>query len=475
MKTKIKLLVAILMVSITTLSFSGCGCKQSTNKSAQITLQVWGLFDDRDAYADIFDNFVKVDPIVANVEYKKLSPDTYREEVLDALASGQGPDVILIHNTWLPGFKDKLVAAPDTLINLKEFQDNFVDVVVSDFVDGGKIYAAPLSVDSMAMYYNKDLFNEAGITSPPKTWDEFLEDMKKLIRIENGGKIVQAGTAMGTIFNINRSTDLINMLMMQNGTKMMDDAKTQATFDMATITGTETVNTGENALKFYTQFAKTTSPFYTWNNNMHYSIDAFSQSEAATMFNYSWHIPTIESKAPKLNYAVAEVPQINASKPLTYANYWGYGVVKNKISPQDPNNPGKVTVSNDVRTNEAWKLVKFMTMKMDMAALAKAAGAGQSLGKQAVDPNFDPAVDYLKKTNKPAARRDIIEVQKSDPVLGIFAKQNLYAKSWFQYNPIATEAILGEMVDQVNRGVAEPMEALRTASQRITKLLPANQ
>jgi uncharacterized protein Yka (UPF0111/DUF47 family) len=87
-----------------------------------------------------------------------------------------------------------------------------------------------------------------------------------------------------------------------------------------------------------------------------------------------------------------------------------------------------------------------------------------------VDPNYDPAIAYLEKTRKPAARRDLIELQKTDPELGVFAKDNLIAKSWRQAQPEAVENIFAEMIDQVNRNQANVNDAIRTASQRVLKL-----
>ena len=63
--------------------------------------------------------------------------------------------------------------------------------------------------------------------------------------------------------------------------------------------------------------------------------------------------------------------------------------------------------------------------------------------------NFDPAAEYATSQAKPAARRDLIEKQKSDILLSPFATGNLIAKSWPQPDNLAVEKIFDDMIDSV--------------------------
>ncbi|NTU66340.1 MAG: extracellular solute-binding protein [Candidatus Moranbacteria bacterium] len=449
MKKEIKTILLVFFV-FGTLLVSGCGCKQSSN-NYRMNLEVWGFLDDREALSAVFDNYKKINKNIAGITYRKLSTDTYKKELIEALASGQGPDIFMISNSWLPSFQNKLVSAPADIFNEQTYRNNFVDTASDDFISQGSIWAAPLSVDSLGLYYNKDMFNVAGITSPPKTWNEFLSDVKLLTRVDSDGEITQSGVAMGTAYNINRSTDLLGMLMLQSGTKMSNE-DLQVTFNS---------DNGRNALNFYTQFAKSASPTYSWNPKMHYSIDAFSEGKTAMMFNYSWHIQTIRSKSPKLNFAVAKIPQFSESAPVNYSNYWAMTVAKNKIASVPSGNPA---VSNDIRVKEAWKFIRYLTAKPD----GTLAAADQSIGS-VTDKNFDPAATYLEKDKSPAARKDLIEAQKTDPDLGAFAWGNLIARNWKQADPESVELIMSEMIDQVNKGNAGVDEAINAAVSKINK------
>lgn len=461
-KTRI-FLSAFLALGLVTLS--GCGFSKSTAPQYKVSLEVWGFGDDSYTFDRIFENYKNLNPTISKITYKKLATATYKKELIDALASGQGPDIFLIHNDWLPSFSDKIIPAPTETLNEQKFRQDFPDVVVSDFFDQGKAWAVPLSVDSLALYYNKDLFNAAGIASPPKDWDQFVDDAAKLTEVDSTGEIVRSGAALGTAYNINRSTDILNLLLLQNGTEIVDSNGVVVLDQGKKING-ETTIPAENALNFYDSFSKSGSAHYTWNKNMHYSVDAFSEGSTAMMLNYSWHESTVTEKAPKLNYAVAPVPQLKGNLPVNYANYWAYGVAKNKMINTDTSteNYSSSNVTNDIRVSEAWKFLTFLTTKSDISIQT------QSGVSQTTSSSYDPASEYLKATGKPAARRDLIETQKTDPKIGVFATDNLIAKSWKKKDPDAIEAMMAEAIDQVNLGKVTTNEAINSLASQISQL-----
>lgn len=470
MKTKNRIILSILALFVVVV-ISGCGCKQQTSQKYSLSLEIWGTFDQETALRDVFENYKKLNPNITELVYKKISSETYQKELLEALASGQGPDIFMIGNTWIPSFSDKIVPAPvgQTIVNTQKFKNNFVDVAADDLIMDEKIFAVPLTVNTLGLYYNKDLFNQAGITAPPKTWNEFIADVIKLTEIDDSGNIVKSGAAIGTAYNINRSTDILNLLMLQNGAKMTND-QGAPTFEKAVYRNDKNTFPGENALNFYTQFGKSGSINYTWNNDMHYSIDAFSEGKTAMMFNYSWNIKTVQDKSPKLNFAIAPVPQFEDLPKANIANYQAFAVAKNKIPKSSPYGSAiapNSSISNETRIKEAWTFLTYLTTAPDgtFVGVVKESGVGK-----VIDPNFDPAKSYLFKSGEPAARRDLIELQKNDSVIGVFAVDNLVAKNWKQIDPLSTEVIFAEMIDQINRGQTTVSEAIKMAARKVQAL-----
>jgi len=401
------------------------------NVGLRTTVEFWGVFDDRTNFDTIIRNYQNQNPNIS-ITYRQFSFEDYEREVVNALAAGAGPDIWMIHHTWLPKHIDKLAPLPakipgsdQPLMTFGDFQNQFVEVAVKDLTEGGQIYALPLYVDTLALYYNRDLFNNAGITFPPKNWEEFNDAVERLVRLDASGNVIQAGAAIGTSSNINRSTDILMALMLQSGAVMTDIENTSATFSRP-VSNTPV---SEISLNYYTDFANPNVRTYTWNNAQHYSVDAFAESRVAMMFNYSHQAEILNQRATRLNYAIAPLPQVSTSDVKNYANYWAVGVSKSsRIS------------------NEAWRFVSYLASR-------------------------EGATDYLAQTMRPSARRDIIDLQKNDLRLGVFANQALTAKSWYQTDNSAIESIFAGMIDNVNFGRLSVREALQNAETEVNVLM----
>lgn len=397
-------------------------------------LVVWGVYDTGEAFDSAISAYQKANQGIT-VTYRQFTYAEYERALLDALAAGTGPDIFMLHNTWLPEHINKIRPLPAQfpgdeapLMTLPQFRTGFVDVAESDLVVEQAIYGMPLYMDTLALFYNRDILSSAGIANPPRTWQEFQSDVQAITQYDTSGNITRSGAAMGTAQNINRSTDILMMLMLQSGVRMTNDDLTAATFSRS-VDGNPV---GELALQMYTDFAnprKTDLKVYSWNDRKDYNIDAFAAGETAMIINYSHQISAIRSKNPRLNFAVASVPQPEPTDARTYANYWALTVTLQSEHPYD-----------------AWRFVHYLT-----------AGEGN--------------IPYLNATLRPAARRDLIEQQQSDPDLNVFATQALTARSWYQVDPVGIETIFADMIDAVNLGGAQIKDALRQAESQVTVLM----
>lgn len=456
MKRRISLAAAVLLLGGSLLALSGCGEPESV--SYAVSLEVWGTFDDSDAFNQVANEYKKLNPYVREVKYRKLAPETYKEDLLDAMAAGNGPDIFMLRNTWLSNFADKAVPAPATMFTEKTVRDTFVDVVAEDFLNTEKqVMAVPLSVDSLALYYNKDIFNAAGITAPPKTWEELVAMVPLLVKQDEFGNLNQTAVALGAGDNVNRASDILLALMQQYGASIAD-----------THFGDQM---DRQALEFYTQFSRLGLPTYTWNQRQHYSIDAFYEGTLGMMINYSYHYPTIRQKNAKLNFAVAPLPQFKDRVPTNFANYWGFAVAKNKTQVADPSR-SQATLSTEnyqqARVHEAWQFLAYLTLPHPTGVLRlKNAFSGTTAD---FPLPLDPAKKYIELTKKPAARRDLIDTQKDDIILSPFVAGNLIAKSWKPGNTEQAEGLLVETISTVVRGERTINEALSILDNRLTQL-----
>lgn len=448
-----------IMVVVFSVSLSGCFKQAET--PYQVSLEMWGVFDDSDAYRDVIQEYIRMNPHVKEINYRKMNIDTYEKDLLDALASGNGPDIFMMRNGWLPSFANKVVPADPLMIGERGYRDAFVDVAAEDFIAESKIYAAPLSVDSLALYYNRDMLNAAGISAPPKTWQELLRNVRSLTKIDEYGNVIQSAIAMGTAYNVNRSTDILSLLFLQFGVNANSIGQTRADFSSKVAV---------DSMIFYTQFSNPSTSYYTWNPRLDYSIDAFYQGKAAMMINYSYQIETIRQKNAKLNFGIAPLPQFENNTPINFANYWGLAVSKNKevkpvLEGEQPMTP--VGKENELRVFEAWQFLHYLTFPHSgKITLVN----GLTKNPKEFPLVSDPAQKYLEITKKPPARRDLIMANQNDVLFASFASGNLIAHGFRQFNPEETERILAEAIARVNSGEASAIDALDLAESRINIL-----
>ena len=393
------------------------------------TLEVWGVFDNQAAYSQMFGQFQAINPDV-NFIYRKIDVETYEQELLSALATNRGPDIFQVHSSRINQNQVHLVPVTNLTQNLfgisnTQLMNNYVDVVAPDMLRGLSLYAIPFSVDTLALYYNDTIFFNNILSSPPPTWTDFLAYVEKLadVNLENGS-IVRPAAAIGTARNINRSTDILMALMFQSGVDIYDQTFQNVILDKSPG--------AENSLKFYTDFTSPRKKVYTWNTAQDFSTDGFARGDVAMIFNYSYLRPTLTRINPALQYSIAPLPQIsNPDNPVSYANYWAYGVSANSDSPA-----------------KAWEFLLFAQQK-------------------------DIVQSYLNATGRPPARKDLaFEIaQNPNHFNHVFAKQALFAKTWFQNNPDENERILANMIESVVIGTRTIEEALEEASFEMSKVL----
>jgi multiple sugar transport system substrate-binding protein len=433
--------LTIIGVLMSVLVFSGWTCTRQIGVKP-IKLTVWNLWDSSISWSSMigyYQSYVSADgertPIaITYVQMPSVSIKEYEEMFNAALRQGTGPDILMINNSWLPRYRNKIVPLNKGAATAQSYRAKFVDVVSYDFLEGNAIYAVPLSIDTLALYYNIELLNAAGIYDPPRTWDEFSEAVKKLTVRDEKGNIKRAGAAIGTDKNVDRSSDILSLLMMQSGSTIVTDAQRVANFadPIPDSTGGVKKSIGGEALQFYTNYANSDKVVYTWNPLMKYSIDAFTKGEVAMMISYSYNIPVVKEKNPNLKFAVSTMPQITGvTVPVNYANYWAMVVSAGSTHP-----------------TEAWDFLMYITR-----------------------PDINKV--YLSSAVKPTALRDLVAWQQGgeDLDMAVFAGQSPTAQSWYQHDNFATDTIFNDAINSVVLGRSTPEDASELAASQLNQIM----
>ena len=387
----------------------------------RVSLEFWGI-DDEKVWEPTIKSFRRVYPEVS-IDYTEVDPDSYESDLVNALAAGRGPDVFMFKSTWLSKHQNKLYPAPTSKISADTVSGLFPQVVLADFVSDERVYALPVSVDTLALVYNRDIFDRKGVALPPKTWSDFEAAIGKLRAFE-GGNLTLAGASIGGVSrNIPNTPDILSLLLIQRGSLVISP-------DLGKVDLTD--RTAEEAVTFYLNFGDPESSVYTWNSNFDSSIEAFADERAAMILAYADELSEIEERNPSIDLAVSQTPQFTLAEPINFAKYWGLAVSS--------------TSAVEARA-AAWDFVIFATT------------------------DETSATGYLKATSRPPALRFLINQYLNDSNFGVFAGQALTAKSWPQPDENKVKSIFDKMIESVSAGELSLKEALERAEVELNILL----
>jgi multiple sugar transport system substrate-binding protein len=322
--------------------------KPKVPADAKITLTYWGLWEEEETMRGVIDEYQQKNPNITII-YLKQSPKQYREKLQVRIDKGEGPDIFRFHNTWTPMLINQLASVPKNIFSDEEYTTTFYPVVLSDLSRKGNYYGIPLEIDGLLLFYNDDILKSANV-SVPKTWKNMLEASQSLT-VKEKGKIITSGAALGTAENIEHFSDILGLMMLQNGSQLNSS--------FMSCSDPKKRDCASESLKYYRQFAE--EPNNGWDGKMDNSIIAFSSAKTAMLIAPSYQAFTIQQLAVNnginLNFKTAQVPQLPCPDgmtcpPINWATYWVEGVnVKSK------------------NTDAAWKFLKYLSGKETMEKL----------------------------------------------------------------------------------------------------------
>lgn len=453
MKTSFFKFVLVSVLILSMLGLTGCKPKGTTdagkNKNNVIELTYYKMFDDEDVINALIGEYEKTHQNV-RIKYKKFTNlDEYYQLIVDELAEGKGPDIFSAQNYWFLKNRKKISPASADLVPPADFRATFVDVAGKDLVwpdETGteRVYGVPFTVDTLALYYNKDHFEDRlpQQGKPSKTWEGIKEDVYALSKQDSSFERFQvAGIALGRADNITRAVDVLLLMMLQNGVSFYDAAYAKV------ILGTK----GAEALALFNSFADQEQKNYSWNRYLadaqssEKEISTFAKGKVSMIVGYSYLydeiLNQIEEEAAKgftvinkSSVKVATIPQISdpdtsVGKRVTYANYFAETVSRTSEHP-----------------NEAWDFLLFMASK-------------------------ENSQKYFEQTHKPTSRRDLIEEQKKNPIYGVFVDQIGFAES-IPVNANANwQDIFEKMINTVLSGTSV-RDAIKIGETELQSLIP---
>jgi len=134
-----------------------------------VTLEFWGFEDETDVWRGIIQKFQEENRHIT-VNYQKFDATSYENILVNRIAEARGPDIFMLKNSWITKHRDKIVPLPQDVFQYStlNFKNVFVDEAVDELITPeGEIRGLPLFMDTLALFYSKDIFNAETIAEPP--------------------------------------------------------------------------------------------------------------------------------------------------------------------------------------------------------------------------------------------------------------------------------------------------------------------
>ena len=392
---------------------------------------VWGTMPQAQVEY-LLDSLRSVDKALQDVSYVEQDPDTYQVTLLNAMASGQAPDIFMVTQEQLGAFENKVQAVPYGVVSQSTY--------VSSYIDEGNLFltpygalALPFSVDPLVMYYNRDLLASAGVASAPQYWNDFLSLSPKLTSLDSTQNVKRAAVALGAWSNILHAKEILSTLFIQAGEPIT--ARTSQGALMAVFGNGQQGNNGtpaESALRFYTEFGNPSKTTYSWNRSLPRSDADFASGQLAVYFGPMSEYQGIGERNPNLRFGVTLMPQLQNSNAITFGTLTGLAI------PLGAHNPtGAVTVTQKLTSQTA-------------------AGV------------------LYQSTGILSARRDVAPESSGNAPLAVFEQSALISRGWVDPDAAATDGVFSTMINSVVSGAAEPAAAVSDAAQEFVRILPTH-
>lgn len=431
MKNNFQIIVLVVFVALLVLGvlmFSGLiGPKIGSGGDTKLsgTAVIWGTLPQ----AELNDIFAKLyTGSDYNVVYVEKQEETYRESLLEAFSSGTGPDLFFVNDQDVASYESKLIPFTYKQFNQRDFKSTFI--TEAEIFGGSLGYSAiPVLIDPIVMYWNRGIFDSAGIPDAPKTWDEVKSLTPKLTKKTDSGTISQSSIALGFMDNVSHRREILSLLMFQQGNAVSERSKTGG---FKPVFQQENLELGKSAAEIAVgemiEFTDPLSPNYTWNRGLNNDLSRFTTSQLAMYLGSASELFEIQEKNPNLNFDVTFVPQMNESTRVTYGKIHGIAL-------------SKFTQNSEVAYQVVFDIIS---------------------------QNFQTRISSA--LSLPPVRRDLLAQRPPNPYAGTFFDASLSARGWLDPNEKRTNQIFKDMFDAIFSNSLDPRSAVSRAASEFSLL-----
>ncbi|NTV22331.1 MAG: extracellular solute-binding protein [Candidatus Yonathbacteria bacterium] len=416
--TNFKLIIGVVFGVFLLLGVLTLVIAPGSSSSVRGNVVLWGTVEERTMK-------LVLDPLKTNtltVTYVEKYESTYQDELVEAFAAGNGPDVFLMSEDMIMRFGNKVMNIPSETISERSFRDTFIEEGELYLSDAGLI-ALPVFVDPMVLYWNRDSFSSVGVVNPPASWSELLAMVPKFATYSDKGEIIKPAVALGEFANIDHAKDILALLFLQTGSGVTQKTDAGLALDFRD-------DAAESVLRFYTEFAKPGKDIYTWNRSFASSREEFVAGDLPMYFGYASELALVRERNPHLNIDVVAMPRLSdGGRAATYGAMTGVAVAKSAKNPS-----GALYVLAGLSSPESMEM-------------------------------------FASELGVVPTRKSLLSGTSEDPYVSVFEASALMAKGWLDPESELSYTIFKETTESITGGKARLSEAVYTMKEEMKQLI----
>lgn len=426
----------VVCVALAMLIFTGViGKDKNQNQSSAGSVVLWGTYP-QNVIGKMISDYNTSHPKSTSISYVPIQSGALESQLAEAIASGTGPDLIMIGQDQIIRNQSKLYTIPYESLSEATFRATYA-IEGELFMLPNGVIGLPVTIDPLIMYYNRDLLEGAGITIAPKTWNEVSTITPLLTKKDTNNNIIQSSVPFGIYSNLNNASDIVSLLILQAGNpivlKQNDKFRAVLGVSLTQTGGSQEVLPAQAVVNFFTQFVDPTKETYTWNRSFTNARNQFISGELAMYIGYASELPSIVAQNPNLNFDVTKVPQPAVTgTQITYGNTQAVAIVK-----ASRNIPGAIAVAAEL--------------------------SGQEFSSQLV-------ASLLATAPVAPARRDLLGKAPQNVFGPVLYSSAIIARGWYSPGRTVIDPIFNNLIDDVVRGVSNVTQSVYTAHTKLVNI-----
>ncbi len=313
------------------LVFSGKLPIGNSPKSQKVVghLTMWGTLPAEQVGVVV--NQMAADEKTYSVSYEEIPEEKFQKVLVDALANGEGPDMILADYKTILAQKQRLSPFPYASFPVNDFKNSYVDGA-SIFLSNDGILAFPVTIEPLMMFVNRDTLSKNGVATAPLYWDDLLALTPKITTKDSNGKLLSYGVGLGTLSNVVNGKEIIISLIQLLGQEPVSVSVSGGLSFTGNypLTQSSVVLPLRESLKLVTQFSDPNKEAYSWNSYTGTTDkDAFAAGKLAIYFGFSGESADIARKNERLNFYMSTFPLAKGyDTKATSMKMYGVAVMK---------------------------------------------------------------------------------------------------------------------------------------------------